>query len=196
MCHSRVNESLNEVYVSFLNFVDLYCIDVEPIVKFTKLRTIQLDKPMKAISFGLNSIFSANETEAYTCSANFSVQYSSLFSKEGAATPFLASSSTSDFHCFSKNRRVVVVDRNNKMIFESKKFQVDLRGITFDLHDNLLICNRGNKLKQIRLGGSECRDIELADVGDSYNVILHPTGEKMMILEYSSENYCCVYQIS
>ncbi|XP_065923339.1 uncharacterized protein [Magallana gigas] len=194
LCHSRINESLNEVYVSFLNFVDLYCIDVEPMVKFTKLRTIQLSKPMKAISCGLNSIFSANETGSYTCSEDFSVQCSSSFSSEGAAVLFLSSSPKSDLHCFSKNGRVVVADRTNKTIFESEKFQGDLRGMTFDLHDNVLVCNRKNKLKQISHGGCKSRDIELADVRDSYNVILHPTGEKMMILDYSVNNFC-VYQI-
>lgn len=193
LCHSRITESLNEVYVSFLNFVDLYRIDIEPMVKFTKLRTIHLSKPMKAISCGLNSIFSANKTEAFICSEDFNVQYSSSFSSEGAATPFLESSK-SDLHCFSKNGRVVVANRNNKTIFESEKFQGDLRGMTFDLHDNVLVCNLKNNLKQIKHGGSESRDIELADVTDSYNVILHPTGEKMMILDYSTDN-SCVYQI-
>lgn len=195
LCHSRVNESLNEVYVSFLNYVDLYGIDVEPMVKFTKLRTIQLDKPMKAISCGLNSIFSANETEAFICSEDFSIQHSSSFSTEGAIATFLSASSKSDFHCFSKNGRVVVVDRNNKTIFESKKFKGDLRGMTFDLHDNVLVCNRKKKLKQVKHGGSESRDIELADLTDSYNIILHPTGEKMMIFNYILKNDCCVYQI-
>uniref|UniRef100_A0A8W8NWD1 TRIM56 n=1 Tax=Magallana gigas TaxID=29159 RepID=A0A8W8NWD1_MAGGI len=161
LCHSRVNESLNEVYVSFLNFVDLYSIDVEPMVKCTKLQTIQLSKPMKAISCGLNSIFSANDSEAFICSEDFSVQYSSSFNREGALTPFLSSSSKSDFHCFSKNGRVVVADGNNKTIFESNKFQSDLRGMTFDLHDNILVCNRKNKLIQIRNGCSESRNIEL-----------------------------------
>lgn len=195
LCHSRINESLNEVYVSFLNFVDLYRIDIEPMVKFTKLRTIHLSKPMKAISCGLNSIFSANKTEAFICSEDFNVQYSSSFSSEGTATPFLASSSKSDLHCFSKNRRVVVADRNNKTIFESEKFQGDLRGMTFDLHDNVLVCNRENKLKQIRHGGCESRDIEFADIRDLYNVILHPTGEKMMIFGFSYQNDCSVFEI-
>lgn len=180
--------------MSFLNFVDLYGIDIEPIVKFSKLRTIQLDTPMKAISCGLNSIFSANETEAFICSEDFRVQHSSSFSNNGIAALFLSSSLKSDLHCFSKNGRVVVVDRNNKTIFESEKFQGDLRGLTFDLHDNVLVCKRGKKLKQVKHGGSKSRDIELADVTDSYNVILHPTGEKMMILDYSRNNFC-VYQI-
>lgn len=38
MCHSRVNESLNEVNVSFLNFVILYLIDIGDKVTFTKLQ--------------------------------------------------------------------------------------------------------------------------------------------------------------
>ena len=51
-------------------------------------------------------------------------------------------------------------------------------------------------LKQVRHGGKESRDIELAGIGSTYNVVLHPTGEKMLVMDYSEiEEKCCVYQI-
>nr|XP_022314309.1 uncharacterized protein LOC111118901 [Crassostrea virginica] len=72
----------------------------------------------------------------------------------------------------------------------------NLRGLTFDRHDNVLVCIGDNKLKQVRHGGKESRDIELAGIGSTYNVVLHPTGEKMLVMDYKGgEEKCCVYQI-
>lgn len=65
--------------------------------------------------------------------------------------------------------------------------------MTFDLNDNIFVWNKKNKIKQIRFGGSESRDIELDGISTSYTVALHPTGEKMLVLDLSKK--CCVYQI-
>lgn len=77
--------------------------------------------------------------------------------------------------------------------FKSNIFEGDLRGLTFDLQDNIFMCNRKNKIKQIRFGGSESRDIELDGISTAYTVALHPTGEKMLVLDFYDK--CCVYQI-
>lgn len=65
----------------------------------------------------------------------------------------------------------------------------------FDLYDNVLVCNWKNKLKQIKYGGCESRDIELDYVCDLYNVIFYLMGEKMMIFGYSYLNDYFVYEI-
>lgn len=194
LCHSRVNESLNEIYVSFQNFVVLYQINVENIAKFTKLQTIHLNESMLSISCGLTTVFSANNDKAFICSQDFKIELWSTFRKEGSKVPFISSSSKSDYHCFSTDGHVVVADRRCATIFLSDRFAGDLRGLTFDLHDNVLVCNRKNELKQIRFGGKESRNIKLDGIVDSYNVVLHPTGEKMMVFDFKKK--CCVYQIT
>lgn len=87
----------------------------------------------------------------------------------------------------------MVADRNNTTIFQSNQLQGDIRGLTFDLHDNIRVCTRTSKLKQIRSGERRSRDIELDGISDSYNVVLHPTGEKIMVFDYNDK--CCVYQV-
>lgn len=193
LCHSRENETLNEVYVSFENNVVLYWIDFEDTPKFTKLRTIHLNESMLAISCGLTTIFSANNSKAFICSQDFNIEHRSKFSIGRSTVPFISSSSKSDYHCFSKEDHVVVEDRNNTTIFRSDLIAPSFRGLTFDLHDNVLVCNRTNKLKQIKYGGGESRNIELDGISDSYNVVLHPTGDKMLVFDHN--RICCVYQI-
>ncbi|XP_052689208.1 probable E3 ubiquitin-protein ligase MID2 [Crassostrea angulata] len=196
LCHSRVNESLNEVYVSFQNNVVLYLIDIRDKVTFTKLRTIQLNKPMLAISCGMTTMFSANNSKAFICSQDFTIEHETPYKRGTADVPLLASSSESDFHCFTADGRVVVSDRNKRNVFQTEKIQGELRGMTFDLHDNIFICNKKNKIKlikQIKFGGSESREIELDGISAAYNVALHPTGEKMLVLDFGKK--CCVYQI-
>lgn len=195
LCHSRVNETLDEVYVSFKSIVVLYHIDVEDTAKFTKLQTINLhvNESMLAISSGLSTVFSANNVKAFICSHDFNVEYDVTFKNTMSKVPFISSSWKSDYHCFCKDGKVVVKDGNNKNICHSDRFQDDLRGLTFDLHDNVLVCTRTSKLKQIRCGGRESRDIVLDSNDDSCNVALHPTGEKMLVLDYNMK--CCVYQV-
>lgn len=194
ICHSRVNETLNEVYVSFQNCVVLYWIEVEDTPKFTKLQTIQLNEPMLAISCGLTTMFSANDSKAFICSQDFIIEHESPYSSGNANVPHLASSSKSDYHCFTSDGRVVVFDRNERNVFQSDKFQEEVRGMTFDLNDNIFVCNNKNKIKQIRFGGGEIRDIELDGISTSYTVALHPTGEKMLVLDFYGK--CCVYHIT
>lgn len=194
LCHSRENESLNEIFVSFENFVVLYWIDIENGAKFFKLQTIQLNEPMSLITCGLATVFSANNSKTFICSRDFNVEHSTTLRKNTVlSVPFISSSSKSDYHCFSNNNHVVVADRNNTTIFQSNQLQGDIRGMTFDLHDNILICTRTNKLKQIRCGERRSRDIELDGIRDSYNVVLHPTGEKIMVFDLNDK--CCVYQV-
>lgn len=88
---------------------------------------------------------------------------------------------------------MVVSDRNERNVFQSNKFQGQLRGLTFDLHDNIFVCNKTKKIKQVRYGGSESRDIILDGISEVYNVALHPTGEKILVLDFNEK--CCVYQI-
>lgn len=148
---------------------------------------------MQAISCGLTTLYSANSSKAFICSPDFVIERESLYSKGFAAVPFLSSSSKSDFHAFTRGGRVVVVDRNYQQIFHSEEFQGSLRGLTFDLHDNVLVCCRTNKLKQIRCGGNESRDIELDGISDAFNVVLHPMGEKVLVLDFGAK--CCIYQV-
>ena len=198
LCHARGTTTLEEIFVSFNEFVILYRIniDAKDVVIFTKLQTVHLKEPMTAISGGTVAIFSASETKAFICTHDFTIKHTSEFSTEGSSVPFVSSSMTSDLHCFVSKRRVVVADSSNENIFRSDCLNGYPKGLTFDLHDNVLVCIGGNKLKQVRHGGKESRDIELAGIGSTYNVVLHPTGEKMLVMDYKgSEEKCCVYQI-
>lgn len=77
---------------------------------------------MKVILCGLNFIFFVNDLEVFICLEDFSVQYSFLFNREGVLILFFLLFLKFDFYCFFKNGCVVVVDGNNKIIFESNKF--------------------------------------------------------------------------
>lgn len=193
LCHSREKESLNEIFVSFRNSVVLYQIDVENVTKFSKLQTIHLNEPMLSITCGLATVFSANNSKIFVCSRDFNVEHSATLKNRLSVVPFISSSSKSDYHCFSNNHHVVVADRNNTTIFKSNQLQGQIRGMAFDLHDNILVCTKTSKLKQIRCGERESRDIELDGITSSCNVVLHPTGEKILVLDYN--NKCCVYQV-
>jgi hypothetical protein len=149
---------------------------------------------MWAISYGKTTVTSANESRRMICSPDFSIiNHSSPYSKRGAR-PFISSSTRSDLHCFIRESKVVVVDQNNEEIFQSSAIAGNPRGVTFDLQDNILVCVRDPKIKQISHGGTKSRYINLSDIVDSYNVVLHPTGEKMLVLDY--HNKCCVYKVS
>lgn len=88
----------------------------------------------------------------------------------------------------------MVVDGYCQQIFQSDEFhQSSPRGLTFDLNDNVLVCCRTNKLKQIRCGGNESRDIELDGISDAFNVFLHPMGEKVLVLDFGAK--CCIYHV-
>ncbi|XP_062592858.1 uncharacterized protein LOC134254348 [Saccostrea cucullata] len=190
LCHSGL--SLNEIYVSFENFINHYRIDVAETITFTKLRTIQLKEPMLAISRGPRTAFAANSSKRMICSLDFCVIHSSSYEPSGDV-PFVSSSLISDSHCFIKDYTVVAVEQNNKEIFKSTK-NTDFRGVSFDLQDNILVCNWSTKLKQFKHDKSESRNIDAADMTKPYNVVLHPAGEKLLVLSYDMK--CCVYSVS
>ncbi|XP_048741154.2 probable E3 ubiquitin-protein ligase MID2 [Ostrea edulis] len=192
LCQS--GDCMDIVYVSFRDHVDYYHIKVAGSVTFIKLGTFQLKEPMLAISYGTATVSSANDSKRMICSSDFSdINHSSSFSKHGAAAAFV-STSRSDRHCFVRESELVVVDQNNTEIFQSSVTGGSRRGLTFDLQDNILICLMNSKIKQIRNGGTESRDINLPGIQKSYNVVLHPTGEKMLVLDFNSK--CCVYKVS
>ncbi|XP_061192045.1 uncharacterized protein LOC133200246 [Saccostrea echinata] len=192
LCHTGL--SLNELYVSFENFINHYLIDITETITFTKLGTIQLKEPMLAISCGPTTAFAANKTKRMICSLDFCVNHSSAYVCPGSAAPFVSSSTISDRHCFIRGGVVIVVDGNNQEIFKSA-WHENLRGLTFDLNDNILVCkHKTTKLKQFKHGKSESRDIDLEGITETYNVILHPAGEKILVLDFNEK--CCVYQVS
>ncbi|XP_078316970.1 uncharacterized protein LOC144620388 [Crassostrea virginica] len=198
LCHARGTTTLEEIFVSLNEFVVLYRIniDAKDIAIFMKLQTIHLKEPMTAISCGPAAIFSASETKAFICTHGLSIKHTSEFSTGVFGEPFVSSSMTSDLHCFLSKRHVVVANSSNETIFRSDGLNCLPAGLTFDLHDNVLVCTTNNKLKQVRHGGKESRDIELEGIKDTYNVVLHPTGEKMLVMDFKSrEEKCCVYEI-
>ena len=170
--------------------------DAKDVAIFTRLQTIHLKEPMTAISCGPAAIFSASATKAFIFTHDFSIKYTSEFSKDVFLVPFVSSSGTSDLHCFFSERHVVVANSSNETIFRSDGLNCLPAGLTFDLHDNVFVCTKNNKLKQVRHGGKESRDIVLEGIKEIYNVVLHPTGEKMLVMDYRGrEEKCFVYEI-
>lgn len=74
----------------------------------------------------------------------------------------------------------MIVDQDNEN---------DLKGfahrysMSFDFQDNIFICIMGNKLRQIRRREGESRDIDLPGIQQAYNIVIHPTGGKVLILD-------------
>ncbi|XP_062597742.1 tripartite motif-containing protein 5-like [Saccostrea cucullata] len=192
LCHS--GWSLNEIYVSFKRFINHYRIDVAKSITFTKLRTIHLKQQMLAISRGPTTVFAANRSARIICSLDFCIKHSLPYKPSGDV-PFVSSSLVSDTHSFIRDGMIITVDQNNKEISMSPGDQ-KFRGLSFDLEDNILVCNRSSKLKQFKHGFVESRDIDPADtdMNDSYNIILHPAGEKILLLDLFQQ--CSVYQVS
>lgn len=65
--------------------------------------------------------------------------------------------------------------------------------MAFDLRDNIFIGVIGNKLKRMRYGGCEGRDIDLPGFQQAYNIVLHPTWEKVLMLDDNKK--FCVYKL-
>lgn len=175
---------------------------------------------MEAISCGLATIISANTGSTFICSKDFVItrtlsldtssatvsflssqskfdrQFERTLSLDtfGATVPFLSSSSEFDHHCTTKNRRIVIAEGNNAAVSQSEAGPLSLYGITFDLHENLLVCTNEPVIRQSSYDGRESRGIKLVEINKPYNVVLHPTGEKMLVLD--NERKCCVYQIT
>jgi hypothetical protein len=191
LCQS--GDCIDKVYVSFKDHVNYYHIKIAETVTFIKLGTFPLKEPMLAISYGTTTVSSANDSKRMICSPDFSIiNHSSRYSSGGS--PYVSSSKRSDRHCFVQQSKVVVVDQNNKEIFQSSAIGGSPRGLTFDVQDNILVCLKNSKIKQISYGGTESRDIHLPGIEESYDIILHPTGEKMLVLDFCKK--CCVYNVS
>ncbi|XP_062607455.1 uncharacterized protein LOC134269271 [Saccostrea cucullata] len=190
LCRSGL--CLNELFVSFENFICHYRIEFNgENAIFLKLGIIQLKEPMIAISRGPTTAFAANRSKTMICSLKFCINHTSTY-YPNEAVPFVSSSLISDCHCFIMDDMLKVVDKNNKVIFEGPR-DSNLRGLTFDLQGNILVCDMTSKLRQFKHGEGESRDISLADITQSSNVIMHPTGEKIIVLDNCQKGV--VYQV-
>lgn len=183
---------MNKVFVSFKTHVDHYQIEVSDSVILKEIETIQLETHMKAISRGSSLMFACSDTEKMVCTSDFSVKHTSNSAIAGER-PFISASCYSDHHAITRGPEVVVADQDNKGVFTKLIDTGHPRGQAFDLQDNIFICVMENKLTQIRCGGGESRNIDLPGIQKSYNVVLHPTGEKILILDY--RNKLCVYEV-
>lgn len=67
--------------------------------------------------------------------------------------------------------------------------------VAFDLRDNIFIGVMGNKLKRMRYGGCEGRDIDLPGIQQAYNIVLHPTGEKVLMLDYNKKISANIHEL-
>ena len=191
LCYS--GERTDKLYVSFGTHVEHYQIEISGTVPIRKIETIQLEREMKAISRGSSVIFARSDMEKLMCDTTFSVKHKARCEKKGYQ-PFLSVSFHSDQQAFTcDGRNLMIVDENNKEVLSCSLSSNKARGLAFDLQDNVLVCIRSNKLRQIKHGGGESRDIDLPGILDSYNVVLHPTGEKVMVLDYMKK--FCVYNV-
>ena len=108
--------------------------------------------------------------------------------------PFSSVSFHYDQQAFALNgKTLVIVDENNKEVLKRSLSVSKARGLAFDLQDNVLVCTMSNKLLHIKHGEGESRDINLPGIQQAYNVVLHPTGEKVMVLDFY--NKFCVYNV-
>ncbi|XP_078309669.1 uncharacterized protein LOC144618045 [Crassostrea virginica] len=191
LCYS--GESMDKVYVSFGTHVEHYQIELIGTVAIRKINTFQLEREMRAISRGSSVIFSRSNTERMICDTKFSVIHKTPCVKEGDR-PFSSVSFHYDQQAFAfKGKNLIITDENNKEVMSCYLSTEWARGLAFDLQDNVLVCIRSDKLRQIKHGGGESRDIDLPGILDSYNVVLHPTGEKAMVLDYKKK--FCVYNV-
>nr|XP_022297755.1 E3 ubiquitin-protein ligase TRIM56-like [Crassostrea virginica] len=191
LCYS--GESMDKVYVSFGTHVEHYQIEIYRTVTIRKIETILLEREMIAISRGSSVIFSRSNTERMICDTNFSVNHKARCEKKGNR-PFLSVSFQYDQQAFVLDgKNLVIVDENNKEVLNCPLSTYYARGLAFDLQENIFVCMMSNKLRQIKHGGGESRDIDLPGIQQSYNVVLHPTGEKVMVLD--NKRKFCVYNV-
>lgn len=190
LCHS--GESMDKVYVSFDTYVEHYEIVVIERVSIQKIETIMLKTPMRVLSRGSTMLFTRSSSEKMICTSDFSVKQSSKVSSSGNP-PYISASFNSDQHAFIKNSCVQVVDQYNEEVFKTETLTTKSRGLAFDIQDNIFICLKSEMIKQIKYGGCESRDIELPGIQQAYNVVLYPTGEKVLILDFCEKN--CIYKV-
>lgn len=174
---------MDKVYVSFETHVDYYKVEISHSVSLKKIKTIELKGCMKALSCGAEMFFTRNDKMRMICTPDFSVKYSSPGSS-GGNPPFISASFHSDKHAVIVGNDLLVVDKNNEELFKKNLQDFYPRGLAFDLQENIFVCLKSNKLIQIKYGGGESRYIELPDIKESYNVVFHPTGEKMLVLDF------------
>lgn len=183
---------MDKIFVSFKTYVDHFQIEISDSVNIKKMETIQLETQMIAISRGSTLIFSCNNSVKMVCTSDFSVKHTSSSPMTGDR-PYISASFHSDHHAIIREKEVVVADQDNKNVFTKAIHTGSPRGLAFDLQDNIFICLMKNKLRQIRRGGGGSRDIDLPGIQKSYNVVLHPTGEKVLILDINQ--LFCVYKV-
>ncbi|XP_052680659.1 uncharacterized protein LOC128161417 [Crassostrea angulata] len=181
LCQS--GKSMDKVYVSFETHVDYYKVEISHSVSLKKIKTIELKGCMKALSCGPEMFFTRNDKMRMICTPDFSVKYSSPGSS-GGNPPFISASFHSDKHAVIVGNDLLVVDKNNEELFKKNLQDCSPRGLAFDLQENIFVCLKSNKLIQIKYGGGESRYIELPNIKESYNVVFHPTGEKMLVLDF------------
>ncbi|XP_052680661.1 uncharacterized protein LOC128161419 [Crassostrea angulata] len=191
LCHER--NSMHNVFVSFTTHVDQFRVEISNSVTLRKIKTIELKTQMKALSCGPEMFFTKNNEMRMICTPDFSVKYNSPVPCR-LNPPFISASFHSDLHAVIVGNDLLVVDRNNEKLFKKNLRTCFARGLAFDLQENIFVCLMNNNLIQIKNGGGESRYIELPDIKESYNAVLHPTGEKVLILDYWKR--FCVYRVS
>ncbi|XP_078340652.1 uncharacterized protein LOC144627449 [Crassostrea virginica] len=162
-------------------------------VAIKKIETIELERQMTAISRGSSVIVAKSITEKMICDLNFSIKRSATC--RGSSNPsFVSCSFKGNEQAFISNgKNLVIVDENNKEVQNCSLPSFYARGLTFDLQDNILVCMYSNRLVQIKHGGGESSFIDLPGIQKANNVVLHPTGEKVMVLGH--EKKFCVYNV-
>lgn len=136
--------------------------------------------------------FTKNNEMRMICTPDFSVKYSSLVPYR-IVLPFISASFHSDLHAVIEDNDLIILGKNDEQLFK-KKLSTFSRGLAIDLQENIIVCLMKDKLMQIKYRGGEItRYIELPDIKESYNVVLHPTGEKVLILDYCK--IFCVYRV-
>ncbi|XP_065937597.1 E3 ubiquitin-protein ligase TRIM33-like [Magallana gigas] len=183
LCQS--GDSMDKVYVSFETHVDYYKVEISHNVTLRKIKTIELKTHMymKALSCGPEMFFTRNDSMKMICTPDFSVKYISPLQFCGTP-PFISASFHSDKHAVIVDNDLLVLDRNNEKLFKKNLQACSPRGLAFDLQENIFVCLKSNKLIQIKYGSGESRNIELPGIEELYNVVLHPTGEKMLVLDF------------
>ena len=183
---------MDKVYVSFGTRVEHYPIEINGKVAIKKIETIELERQMTAISRGSSVIVGRSNTEKMIYDSNFSIKRTATY-RANSNPPFVSCSFKGNEQAFISNGIDLVIVDENKVVQNCFLPLLLARGLAFDLQDNILVCMYPNKLRQIKHGGGESRDIDLPGIQKANNVVLHPTGEKMMVL--GLEGNFCVYNV-
>lgn len=153
--------------------------------------------------------FTRNDTMRMICTPDFSVKYSSPVSNRNEnPSSFISASFHSDKHVviasnykregtkFCNNviiNELLVVGKNNEELFKTAIKSASPLGLAFDLKENIFVCLKNSELIQIKYGGWQSRYIQLPGIKEACNVVLHPTGEKVLVLDDCKR--FCVYKV-